>query len=200
MSGAPDWRPTGQRIPSLEPDAWDDRTRRVLAPTLSPVAKLQADAAPQPRPLHILTTIAHHSKLLEAFLGFASTLTLDGQLSRRDAEILSLRTAWNCRSEFEWGHHRVYALAAGLSQAEIEGLAGDPDAASRTELESALIRAADELHAEQRVSNDTWSVLAAHYTPAQLVELIFTVGQYTLLSMFTNAAGVELEPHLKGLP
>jgi len=50
------------------------------------------------------------------------------------------------------------------------------------------------------ISDATWKTLAAHYEPAQLVELLFTVGQYTTLSMLTNALNIRLEPHLQGLP
>ena len=75
-----DWRPEGQRIPPLEPDQWDERARSVLAPTRERVAALQGDDDAAPRPLHILTTLAHHSVLLEAFVAFAATLTLRGRL------------------------------------------------------------------------------------------------------------------------
>jgi hypothetical protein len=32
------------------------------------------------------------------------------------------------------------------------------------------------------------------------MDLVFTVGQYTIVSMFLNSAGVQLEPGLSGLP
>jgi len=193
-----DWEPRGQRIPPLAPDAWDERARRVLAPTGERVAALQG--APQPKPLHILTTLAHHSALLEPFLALMTSLATAGTLPRRDAEIMALRAAWNCRSAFEWGHHRLYGLAAGLSEAEVAAVARDADAGPFRDHEAALLRAADELHAHQNVTPETWAVLAAHYDERQLIELLFTVGQYTHLSMVANALGIELEPHLPGLP
>jgi alkylhydroperoxidase family enzyme len=194
------WKPVGQRIEPLEPEEWDEGARAVLAPTREHVARLQGNEEQAPRPLHILTTLAHHPELLQSFIGFAATLTLRGRLSRRDSEIVSLRAAWNCRSDFEWGHHRLYALAAGLSEAEIERVGVGPESPEWTPLESALLRAADELHAEQTIRQATWEVLASHYEPAQLIELLFTVGQYTTLSMITNALRIPLEPGLPGLP
>jgi alkylhydroperoxidase family enzyme len=195
-----DWRPEGQRIPPLPPEQWDERARAVLAPTRERVAKLQGDDAPTPRPLHILTTLAHHPVLLESFVGFAATLTLRGRLSRRDAELVSLRAAWNCGSDFEWGHHRLYALAAGLCEDEIAEVANGPDAERWSDAEAALIRAADEIHAEHTIRPDTWEVLSQHYDEAERIELLFTVGQYTTLSTITNALKIPLEPHLPGLP
>lgn len=195
-----DWRPEGQRIPPLPPEQWTDLARSVLAPTRERVAELEGDPAPAPRPLHILTTLAHHPELLSSFVSFAATLTLRGRLSRRDAEILSLRAAWNCRSDFEWGHHRLYALAAGLSEQEIAAVARAPDASRWTAAEAALLRAADELHAERTILPETWDLLCEHYDEAQRIELLFTVGQYTTLSTITNALRIPLEPHLPGLP
>jgi alkylhydroperoxidase family enzyme len=195
----PDWRPSGQRIPPQEPQEWDAQARAALAPTPERVAELQK-APPSERPLHILTTLAHHGSLLEAFIPFASTLTLRGKLPRRDAEIASLRAAWNCRSEFEWGHHVLYARAAGLDDAEIAAIAGEIDEARWAPHEAAVLRAADELHRQQSLTDETWDALAAHYDSAQCIELLFTVGQYTTLSWITNALRIPLEPHLEGLP
>ena len=64
----------------------------------------------------------------------------------------------------------------------------------------ALLEAADQLHARQHVSDEVWTKLAADYTEQQLVELLFVVGQYTMLSMVVNAAGVELEAGYEPLP
>src|SRR5437667_4833654 len=71
---------------------------------------------------NLLRAIAHHPQLLESFLGFAAALATRGELPRRVSELLALRAAWNCRSEFEWGHHALYARAAGLSDAEIAAI------------------------------------------------------------------------------
>ncbi len=195
----PQWRPSAQRIAPQEPEAWDEDARAALAPTPERLAELR-DAPPGERPLHILTTLAHHGTLLRSFLGFSSTLALRGRLPRRDAEIAALRAAWNCGSEFEWGHHRLYARAAGLDDAEIDAIAGEVESGGWSEREAALLRAADELHREHDLSEATWQAIAAHYDEAQCIELLFTVGQYTTLSWITNALRIPLEPHLEGLP
>ena len=42
--------------------------------------------------------------------------------------------------------------------------------------------------------------LRARYDDAQLVEIPFVVGQYTMLSMVANGTGVAVEPGLPELP
>ena len=118
------------RIEPLEPEAWNDRVRRVLGGTVAPVAELEgrSDGATA-RPLNILMTIAHHPALLEPFLGFAAALATRGVLPKRASELLALRAAWNCASAFEWGHHVIYARAAGIIEAEIHRVPAGPDRA-----------------------------------------------------------------------
>ena len=38
------------------------------------------------------------------------------------------------------------------------------------------------------------------FNPAQLIELVMTVGQYTMLSMVANTFEVAMEPGLEPLP
>jgi alkylhydroperoxidase family enzyme len=128
--------------------------------------------------------------LLEPFLGWAAALALNGVLSNRDHELLALRTASNCDSAFEWVEHSKYAQAAGLTDAEIVQVRRPLDGAPWTAAESALLRAADELAIDCDITDTTWGELAAHYDAAALVEIVFVVGQYTMLSMFANAAGI----------
>ncbi len=92
------------------------------------------------------------------------------------------------------------ARGSGLSDEEIERVARGADAPGWSERDRALLRAADELHAEQFVSDETWNTLSKHYETRQLMDLVFTVGQYTLVSMALNTLGVQLEPDAARFP
>ena len=150
--------------------------------------------------LAILRTLAHDEPLLAPFLGWAAALAGRGALSRRDSELLALRAAERSRSAYEWGHHSEYARAAGLSDDEIARVAADPEAEGWSARDRLLLRAADELHAAQRLEEATWNGLRALFSDAQLVEIPLVVGHYTMLSMLANATGVPLEPGLPVLP
>ena len=147
-----------------------------------------AIAAPGREAPTTMAVLAYQPDLLSPFLGWAAALALTGVLPKRDHELLALRAAHNCGSTFEWVEHAEYARQAGVSESEIDAIAGPLDAWSGTE--RALLAAADELHTTSTVSDDTWAVLAAHYDHAALVEILMVVGQYTMLSMFANAAGI----------
>jgi alkylhydroperoxidase family enzyme len=179
------------RLPGLAEEDWSDEVTRLLQSTLAPVGEMEgSSAAPRSRPLPILSVIAHQDRLLAPFLAWASAIAMDGVLSRRDSELLALRAAHNCASDFEWRHHAVFARAAGMTDDEIADITVGPSADRWAAMDAALLRAADELHSTTTIGAETWAELAGHYDPAALVEIIFVVGQYTMLSMLANSAGV----------
>ena len=51
----------------------------------------------------------------------------------------------------------------------------------------------DELHADQFITDATWAALKAHFTDKQCMDVVFTCGQYTQVSMILNSFGVQLD-------
>jgi alkylhydroperoxidase family enzyme len=139
------------------------------------------------RPLLTIGVLAHNPALVGPFLGWAAALALQGTLPKRDHELLALRTAFCCASAFEWEEHTRYATDAGLTADEIARVRVGPDADGWDEHERALLRAADELHRDHTVTASTWATLAAVHPADELVEILYVVGQYTMLSMVANA-------------
>jgi 4-carboxymuconolactone decarboxylase len=165
--------------------------RRVDPPLPVSLPKPAADlltlaVGPDGEPLGTIAVLAHCPALLGPFLGWAAALALEGTLSHRDHEILALRAAFCSQSEFEWAEHVGYGRQAGLTGEEIAMLGFPPDAGGWSDLERALLQAADGLIDAHDIDDNTWQVLATHYSPAALVELVYVVGQYTMLSIVAN--------------
>jgi 4-carboxymuconolactone decarboxylase len=81
---------------------------------------------------------------------------------------------------------------------EIARVKSGPEAEGWTELEGAMLRAVDELHSDACVTDDTWTVLAAHLDERQLIEVPMLVGQYHIVSFTLNTLGIQREPGLGG--
>ncbi len=143
--------------------------------------------------LNIFRTLAHHPKLMKRWLVFGNHILAKSTLAPRERELVILRIAWLCRCGYEWGQHVVIARNSGLSDEEIERITTGPDADGWSDLERLLLRATDELHADAFISDATWSGLSAHLSTEQLIDLVFTVGQYNLVSMALNSLGVQPE-------
>lgn len=170
----------GVRIPAPEPGELRDDVAALL-PLIAP---------PGREPARTMEALARQPDLLSPFLGWAAALALNGVLTHREHELLALRAAANCGSDFEWVEHVEYAREAGLGDGEIAHVGARGSEGAWSDSERALLQAADELHDDRDISDATWSALAAHYDSAALVEILFVVGQYTMLSMVANAAGI----------
>jgi len=177
------------RIAPLSPGEWDDETREVLD-------GLKVDG----RVYNVFATLARHLKLFKRWLVFGEHTFSRSSLPAREREMVILRMGWVCRAEYEWGHHVAIGKRVGLSSDDIRRIAAGPDAPGWDPFEAALLQAVDELHSDSFISHSTWKALAGRYSTEQLLDLIFTAGQYTLVSMALNCCGVQLEEGFEGFP
>jgi 4-carboxymuconolactone decarboxylase len=157
-----------------------------------------AGSAPGRPVLNIYRTLARHPGLAKRWLVFGSHVLAKSTLDARTRELVILRTGWRCQSEYEWGQHARIGKQAGLTDDEVKRIAQGPDAPGWSDLDRTLLRATDELHDDSFISDATWNALAKHLNEQQLIDLIFAVGQYTLVSMALNSLGVQLEPGTQG--
>ncbi len=95
-------------------------------------------------PLNIHNIMAHHPDLMKAWSPFRNHVVADSSLSPRQRELLILRTAFNCQTEYEWKHHVARGLKAGLDATEIERVKQGSLAAGWNADEAALLSAADD--------------------------------------------------------
>jgi 4-carboxymuconolactone decarboxylase len=181
------------RIPPLPESDWDEDTRTILdARTPGFDVRLGEN--------NIFPTLARHKGLFRAWLPFGGYLLGRGVLPARERELLILRTGFNCASEYEWGQHVRISEQLGIAREEIDRVTAGPDAAGWSPQDATLLRAADELHAEAKVSEETWAQLAERYDERALLEIAMLVGHYHMVAFALNSCEVELDAGLEGLP
>ncbi|HYM29901.1 MAG TPA: carboxymuconolactone decarboxylase family protein [Candidatus Cybelea sp.] len=175
------------RVATLPQAEWDEDAHAVL----DPIAK-------NGMLFNIFLTLARHAKALKRWTVFANHVLYKSTLPPREREILILRIGWLCQAEYEWGQHVRIGRQAGLTDAEIDRIAKGPDAPGWGEFDRALLRAADELHKDAFISDATWAALGKRYNTQQLIDVVFTVGNYNLVSMMLNTLGVQLDESVEG--
>lgn len=148
--------------------------------------------------LNIYKTLARHPKLLKRWSVFGTHVLYRSTLPARERELLILRTGWLCRSEYEWGQHVSIAKGCGITDEEINRLREGPDAAGWDQSDVALLRAVDELLGDAFIGDATWQMLSERFDTRQLIDIVFTVGQYHLVSMALNTLGVQLDDGVEG--
>ena len=154
--------------------------------------------------LNIFRTLARAPKALARFNAWGGyVLSRRNDLPAREREIVILRTGFLCKSGYEWTQHHRIGLREGLTGEEIERIKQGAGAGWNA-ADAALIKATDELHADQFITEPTWAELGRHFTDKQRMDVVFTCGQYTQVSMMLNTFGVQLDegltldPDLKG--
>ena len=135
------------------------------------------------------------------FWEFGGHFLNHNMIPARDRELLTLRTAYLIRGEYIWAsHHDTYATKAGLTKEEVLRVTRGPDAKGWSEADAALLRAADELHSGRFITDATWKALARRYGERELLEVVLTVANYTMLGMYYNSTGAQLEAGQTGFP
>lgn len=142
---------------------------------------------------NIYRTLIHHPKLLKRWAVFGNHVLFKSTLPPRERELLILRVGALCDSDYEFNAHSAIGLQAGLTEDEIKRTGEGSQAAGWDEFDRALLRAAEELHTNSFISDETWKILSERYNQQQLIDAIFTVGQYHLVSMALNSLGVQLD-------
>ena len=160
--------------------------------------ELQSKAQMNGRTLNIFKTLAHHPRLLKRWMVFGNHVLFRSTLPPRDRELVILRIGWLCQAEYEWGQHVIIGKQAGLTDDEIARIKLEPQDAGWSEFDAALLRATDELHEDACLLDATWQALTTRYDTQQMMDLIFAIGQYNLVSMALNSLGVQLDEGIPG--
>jgi NAD(P)-dependent dehydrogenase (short-subunit alcohol dehydrogenase family)/alkylhydroperoxidase family enzyme len=146
------------------------------------IVELLRRGAGTDHPPNLFATLARHRGLFRAWLWFGGALMPGGKLPRADTELVILRVAHNCESEYEWRHHQRLGRAAGLRAEELERVPAGAEAAGWSHRQGLLLRAADEVHAQRTLSDELWSALEAELSSLELIELAMLIAHYEMLA------------------
>ena len=109
-----------------------------------------------------------------------------------EKELVILRVNFLCHDDWVWVRHVPIAKRYGRSDADIARIPRGLKAGGWSEKDAALLAAVDELHTDYFISDATWNRLTKHFNTPQMLDLIFTVGNYHLNAMYTNSVGMPM--------
>src|SRR3954452_5854022 len=167
------------RLPYPEPDALPERTREAL------------DNLP---PLNIFRMLAHAETAFRPYLRFGGAVLRDLQLDPLLRELAILRTAQLIEARYEWVQHVPIAQAVGMDDAQLAALeADDVDAEAFDAAQRAVLGVTSALAGEPRPDDETFAALREQLSPREIVELLLTVGSYSMLGGLMTALDLDLD-------
>ncbi len=126
------------------------------------------------KPLNEPQTLAWHPLFLRRFALFAGFFLTQLMIPDRDKEILMMRTIHHARCEYLFGHHRITAREAGMSEEEIARITESATVGWSTR-DALLIGIADEVWQNSDLSDKSWAGLSGVYDEARLLEVVMLV-------------------------
>jgi alkylhydroperoxidase family enzyme len=177
------------RVPPLEAEQWDPAVTELLTRGRPP----EFGDGEQPV-FNVFKTLANYPALMRRLAPWGNHVLFKSSLPPREREMVILRAGWLARAGYEWAHHVAIALdQAGLTPDDIEAIKRGPGTQGIGNKDADLLAAVDELVANAFISSPLWERLASRFSTQQLIDLIFAVGHYTMMSMVLNTLGVQLE-------
>ena len=130
--------------------------------------------------------LARRTRALSEFIRFKAALP------RNLAEIGILVTGRHWKAEFEFWAHARLAEKAGVAEQVVAAIAAGKRPAFTDPDEEVVYDFATELYEKRRVSDETYDRALGRLGLPALVELVATVGYYSMVSLTLNAFAVEL--------
>ena len=154
---------------------------------------------PELRRAGVYATLANHPALFRAVGPLMAHLLVGNTLTAPQREIVIVRSCLHDRGAYPYRQHVGIAADAGVTTTTLDQLTLEqPTIDDPTD--SAIAAAVDELHRNDDITDDTWSLLTAHLEPRAVMDLIVTAGFYGLISYLLNTACTQLEPGEVQLP
>jgi alkylhydroperoxidase family enzyme len=185
------------RIPPMTPEEMSPEALGVVKDMRKAVGLNPDDLTEVP---DYMSIVLRHAGLYEKFGYWGLELLAHGALPVRDRELAVLRTGWLHRAPFEWGEHVGFVKRAGcLTPDEVERIKRGSSDPAWNDADRAVLRAAEELHADSMLSEATWAALAKRFDQKQLIELPFVIGHYTMVAYYQNALRIPMAAGNDGL-
>lgn len=128
----------------------------------------------------------------QAMSRLGQAVRFEASVDRRLQELAICTVGAHWRSNFEfWAHSRM-AIEAGVDRSVIDALAEGRDPAFARDDEAAVYAFASQLVSTGRVDQDHYDAVREAVGEQALVDLITTIGYYSLVSLTLNAHRIPL--------
>ena len=178
-------------------------TGRVAMVSLEQAAALGAAfGTPGPRTTRsAFRVLAVNPGLARVVFTQLSQLLEHNTFDTRLRELMIMRIGWSTGSVYEWTQHWRVATTAGIPPEDILAVRDWHHSDRLTAADKAILAATDETLAGHAISDATWAEVVKHVPdPAQQVEFVVAMGNWTMFSMLLRNLKIPLEEGVTAWP
>lgn len=116
-------------------------------------------------------------------------------------ELMIMRIGWVTGSTYEWTQHWRFAEAVGLPPEDVVGVRDWRNYGEFGPADRAVLAAVDDTLEDGKISDAVWQECAAHLGgPAELVEMVVAIGNWTMFSQLLRSLEIPLEEGVEAWP
>lgn len=145
-------------------------------------------------PSVIHRAIANSPDILRAYMPISNALRFGTKLDARLRELAIVMVGHVTASAYEVEAHTRFALKAGVSEAQLNQLSAFETSSVYGDQERAVLRYAEEVTRENRISSATWAALEAQFDREEITEIVLQVGFYNTVVRILGAFDIQPEP------
>jgi alkylhydroperoxidase family enzyme len=146
------------------------------------------------RLLNLDRQLLHSAPLARGWNGLMGAIRGEMLLDDALRELVVLRVAVLNRAPYEFAQHAPVALAAGLSQPQVDAVRDWQGSALFDARERDVLAYTDAVTLQVQVPQGLFDALRAHLSDREVVELTATAAGYNMVSRFLEALQIEIEP------
>jgi alkylhydroperoxidase family enzyme len=144
-------------------------------------------------PLNVFRMMAHGEGLVPAFARFGNHLLFKSKLDPVLREIAIIRVGVLSGAAYEVFQHERIARQIGMSDALIGAVHAGPDDPGFDDLQRLVVRFTDDVVANVRAGDETFTPLLEALSVREVQELVMTIGFYMAVSRFLETFDVDIE-------
>lgn len=136
----------------------------------------------------------HSPELCERVEALGAYVRFESALELRLRELILLVAARHFDAQYSWNAHVVKAAEAGIDPTALQGLAAREDPQFPKRDEQVVYCFCTEVLEEHFVSDETFAEALELFGPQGVVDIIGSLGNFSMLAMCLNTFEVDLQP------